>query len=80
MEYIVMLFLYISFIVNLVFLIELSIGMIKLSVFNPVRNYREWKQFNVFGVCVLTLLLYIIFPVFGFVYLVYLLFTFGRHG
>ena len=31
------------------------------SIFNPIRNYKEWKNMNWFGVGVITLLLNVIF-------------------
>ena len=50
-----------------------------LSIFNPIRNYKEWTKLNWFGISVITLLLNIIFIPYAFCYWgIYKAFTIGR--
>ena len=49
-----------------------------LSIFNPIRNYKEWYKINWFGISVITLILNIIFLPYAICYWIYKLFTIGR--
>ena len=48
------------------------------SIFNPIRNYREWTNMNWFGVILATVLLNVGFPLYAFCYWFYKLCTVGR--
>jgi uncharacterized membrane protein len=65
----------------IIFIVELfmlSLIVEDFSIFNPIRNYRQWSSLNWFGVGVITLLLNIIFIPYAVGYWIYKLFTIGR--
>lgn len=50
-----------------------------LSIFNPIRNYKEWRKMNWFGILITTFVLNIILLPYAFIYWgIYKLFTVGR--
>ena len=49
-----------------------------LSIFNPIRNYKEWYKLNWIGIITITTILNIVCLPYAICYWIYKLFTFSR--
>lgn len=56
------------------FILELK----DFSIYNPIRNYKEWTSFNWFGITIITIIINIVLLPYAIGYWIYKLFTVGR--